>query len=89
MAWPITIFTDRDGDDLSVTPRNTEGNLVPDPIITVTRNIGGKAGSISQSVILKEDEAAEVIVKMVKALNLNEEHKRQIIEGLGYRIEGI
>ncbi len=86
MAYPITIFTDRDGDDLSITPRNTEGNLIPDPIITVTRNTGGKAGSISQSVILKEEEAPDIIAKMVKALNLGPVQIQQLIRELGYEV---
>lgn len=50
-----SIFQDRDGDVLSAIPRDTQGNDIPDPVITITR------GRQSFSVVMNDDELDAVI----------------------------
>lgn len=67
MVDSVVVFTDRDGDTLSVTPRNnSEGAYASDPIITVTRVKN------SQSVVFVENEVPDIIADLVDGLNLDE-----------------
>lgn len=69
MNHPTVIFTDRDGDTLSVVAREQEydfgGNSIPDPVISITR--GGKYPN-TQSVVFNDDEAREIIRDLASAL---------------------
>lgn len=49
----VVIFTDRDGDEIVITPRDRSkgGNPIPDPVIGVRR--GGKT---TQSVVMTDEE---------------------------------
>lgn len=81
MAERIVVFTDRHGDGLSVTPRNVEGNTIPDPVITVSWNIG-TPGEQSSSVVFTEPEFVNFISDMINAMNLSEFN----IETIAYNI---
>lgn len=79
----IVIFTDRDGDQLTVVPKDPEGGerAVIDPVITIIKTAGGLPYS-RQSVIFDEDEAPAIIVGIVQALNLSPDQLQQIMNGV-------
>ncbi len=81
MGFPEVVFRDRDGDELSVVPRAGEGNMVPDPLISITKSAGTKYER-TQSVVFTEAEVPDLIVAMVKKLRLNETQIYEIIEKL-------
>ncbi len=81
MAFPEVVYRDRDGDELSVVARSGEGNMVPDPLISITKSAGTKYER-TQSVVFVESEVPDLIVAMVKKLRLNETLIYEIIEKL-------
>jgi len=81
MDFPEVVYRDRDGDELSVTARNGEGNVFPDRLISITQSPGTKYER-TQSVVLTESEVPDLIVAMVKKLRLNETQIHEIIEKL-------
>ncbi len=81
MGFPEVVYRDRDGDELSVVPRAGEGNMVPDPLISITKSAGTKYER-TQSVVLTEAEVPDLVVAMVKKLGLTETQIHEIIEKL-------
>lgn len=73
----MVIFTDRDGDILSATPRLGDA----DPIISVIRHRERGVDS-SQSVIFTEEQFPDIVFNLVKELATDPEQIRTIISKL-------
>lgn len=82
MTGRVLIFKDRDGDELTIAPRNITGNRVPDPIITITKHVHTTSEN-SCSVVLLEEDVPGIIFEMVLALNLTPLQIRELILSLG------
>lgn len=89
---PVVVFTDRDGDQLSVRARNIEGNLHADPIISIIHDPNSVLNARSQSVVLREEEVGALVVNLVEGLNLdtNKIHAliADLLDILGEKLQG-
>ncbi len=86
MGFPEVVYRDRDGDELSVVAREEE-SVLPDPLISITKSAGTKYER-TQSVVFVESEVPDLIVAMVKKLNLTETQIHEIIEKLNVEFNG-
>ena len=75
------VYLDRDGDELSVTPKARFGNTIPDAIITVIQAAGTKHER-HQSVVFKNEEVPQIIADLVTSLDLDPTLVYDIIDKL-------